>query len=56
MQAVADQRARSREGDPNHCAIASYHGSSERPDNGFAGDSCLRLVSTASTGSATMVG
>jgi hypothetical protein len=23
-------------GDPNHCAIAAYHGSWERPDNGFA--------------------
>jgi hypothetical protein len=23
-------------GDPNHCAIAAYHGSWDRPDNGFA--------------------
>ena len=36
-QLVALCRTSTRsKGDPNHCAIAAYHGSWERPDNGFA--------------------
>jgi hypothetical protein len=36
-QLVALCRASTRsKGDPNHCAIAAYHGSWERPDNGSA--------------------
>jgi hypothetical protein len=35
-------------GDPNHCAIAAYHGSWERPDNGFAD----RVLASAAKGDA----
>jgi hypothetical protein len=35
-------------GDPNRCAIAAYHGSWERPDNGFAD----RVLATAAKGDA----
>jgi hypothetical protein len=35
-------------GDPDHCAIAAYHGSWERPDNGFAD----RVLATAAKGDA----
>jgi hypothetical protein len=35
-------------GEPNHCAIAAWHGSWERPDNGFAD----RVLATAARGDA----
>jgi hypothetical protein len=35
-------------GDPNRCAIAAYHGSWERPDNGFAD----RVLASAAKGDA----
>ena len=35
-------------GDPNRCAIAAYHGSWERPDNGFAN----RVLASAAKGDA----
>jgi hypothetical protein len=35
-------------GDPNHCPIAAYHGSWERPDNGFAD----RVLATVAKGDA----
>jgi hypothetical protein len=38
----------SSKGDPNRCAIAAYHGSRERPDNGFAD----RVLATAAKGDA----
>jgi hypothetical protein len=35
-------------GDPNRCAVAAYHGSWERPDNGFAD----RVLASAAKGDA----
>jgi hypothetical protein len=45
LVALCTTSARSQ-GDPNHCAIAAYHGSWERPDNGFAD----RVLATAAKG------
>jgi hypothetical protein len=48
-QLVALCRTSTRsKGDPNHCAIAAYHGSWARPDNGFAD----RVLATAAKGDA----
>jgi len=47
LVAVCRTSTRSK-GDPNHCAIAAYHGSWERPDNGFAD----RVLASAAKGDA----